>query len=182
MLWKQSKVNQRMNYIVSSGRDIYIGLKCQSLYLNTLLAQRTNLVWDQNLRKSYALFVRVITWTALGILFLLAIYWKMTVEEFLVTLFLPSLSAFVYGLENSRSHQQRALQSERIEKDISASFERDRNHADYSNPQLIREYQNQIFLRRSEPTVIAKWWYWIRQKKNNETMKKVNEILSNSCQ
>ncbi|MCR8985986.1 S-4TM family putative pore-forming effector [Brevibacillus laterosporus] len=158
-------------------RDWYTGLNCDSLYLNTLLAQRTNLIWDQNLRKRYATFLFRITWSAFIFLIILGIIWKMSVEDLLLTIVIPSLSAFVYGIQNARSHKQHAIKSKKTESYITASFEQSRNHSDHNNFQLLREYQNQIFLKRSEPLIIPKWYYWIHQKKDNEKMKKVNEFM-----
>ncbi|WP_342479507.1 S-4TM family putative pore-forming effector [Paenibacillus sp. FSL F4-0097] len=158
--------------------DWYRGLKCENSNLNALLAQRTNLVWDQNLRKGYSRFVAFITWGSFFSMVVFALFKSMTVEDFLVSLAIPSLSAIVYGIENSRSHLHRALRAEKIEKEVYETFIQNQNNKNYTDDFILREFQNHIYMSRTEPTVVAKWWYWIGRKKTDETYSKVNSMLS----
>lgn len=176
---KIRKASKRLKEDRNQLKNWYTGLNCTKKELNVLLAQRTNLIWDSNQRKKYAIAVGIITIMYLA--FTIVIGWNTSLGRYLLTLFLPSAPILIHGLKTVLANWTRAKQCESLAKDEMTSFEFITCKADSEIWQKCRQYQDIIYQKRCDTTLVPNWWYKLWRTENEDTMRAINEQMSNKA-
>ncbi len=133
--------------------------------LDVLLCQRANLVWDWCLRRHYAWGIAVLTSICFGSGVALAATTGQTVNDYILGVFLPSLLAYLHGIEVSKSHFRTANEKEDLGAEATALWESGLKALGALSEQQCRRIQDRIFLlRKTGPLVPDKWYDWLRSR------------------
>lgn len=145
--------------------------------LSTLLCQRTNLVWDWRLRRHYAWGISLATLALFSLGIILAVVTNQTVVDYILALFLPALAAILKGIEISRDHFKIAAEKEKVEKELSALWERGLKNPGLISEDHCRRIQDYIYVLRSQgPLVPDQWYAWLRDKYRIDMQLTVKEM------
>lgn len=122
--------------------------------LSVLICQRSNAVWASRQHRSYAyvLIAAMIAWGCLGVV--LALAHSATLQEYLVTVLLPSLPALLELSDLVKRHQWAAGQREAINEHLEGLISRE-GATDFE----IREVQDQLFGLRRDGANVPEWFY-----------------------
>ena len=147
--------------------------------LARLVCQRSNLWWDAELRRCYALAVAVI----IGILGLggvfVGVYKDFTQEKFLMAIIVPLMPAVFWGIRQYKAHNASASRQERLKEYVNKLWD-DTLEGKLSDTQLeveSRNLQNEIYENRSNNPLIFDWIYKILRNKQEVQMNKSAEML-----
>jgi hypothetical protein len=121
---------------------------------SVLLCQRANTVWARRQHRWYARVVIGLTvgWAVFGVL--TAVLHSASLGEYLVTILLPSLPAFLDASELSRVHAAAASARQLVEDQADAFFQ-----SGSPSHQDLREIQDQLFNLRREAPLVPQWFY-----------------------
>lgn len=132
--------------------------------LDVLLCQRSNLVWDWRLRRHYAWIISLLTIILFSFGIAFAVVTNQTLLNYLLALFLPSLSALLKGIEVSKNHFEIASEKEKTEKQISAVWETGLNNPNSVSQEHCRDIQDFVYILRSKgPLVPDQWYNWLQK-------------------
>jgi hypothetical protein len=122
--------------------------------ISVLICQRSNAVWASRQHRSYSyvLIAAIIAWGCLGVV--LALAHRATLQEYLVTVLLPSLPALLEVSDLVKRHQWAAGQREAINEQLEGLISRGRATAIE-----IREVQDQLFGLRRDGANVPEWFY-----------------------
>ena len=158
-------------------RDWYSDPGSTPYPLNVLLCQRSNLVWDWRLRRHYGTAITVLTAVYFIFTIVFVIATKQTLLDYILGLFLPSLSAFLQGIEVAKAHFTTAKEQEDKEKESSSLWESGLENPDSVSQEDCRKIQDWIYLRRSTGPLVPDWWYkWLRDKYDIDMRLVVEEL------
>ena len=129
--------------------------------LDVLICQRSGLVWDRHLRRSYATLFNVLTvgYCVAGIV--LGIVSHQMLAEYLAALLLPSMPALLEGLTIVREHTKIAAEEERVSQDILDLWDRGLDNPTLTTTAECRRLQDCSFLKRSNAPLVPDLWYWL---------------------
>lgn len=158
--WNKTLVGDRVDPEVAADwarkipEDERIGLKDWYSFVDglkpihqTLIAQRSNLVWDFRQRIHFSRFLTGSSIFLFVSLMVIAIAMKLSLLDYLLVFFIPSLSAIVTGIDSGRAHREIATTKQRISIKIRNVF--DQPHLEIP-PSLPREIQDQMFILRNK--------------------------------
>lgn len=158
-------------------KEWYQGLKATSHFSNVLLAQRTNIVWDMNLRKFYGNFLIVIFSLCLLLFIFIGFYLDLSFQSLILSLFIPSLPLLLHLVETAIAHKKRSYSlgavSTKITNEISNSTSDNLNIR-------CRQFQDCIYLKRCDINTVPEKIYWLKRITYDKLSKEVNEEYSNS--
>ena len=154
-------------------KNWYGFLQKNLISLNVLTCQRSNIIWDWRLRKSYFLSLLAM----LVILFLggvtASIFFKLTLSEYIISVFLPASSALVLGVKELLEHYDNYTSKLKLEAKLNSKIEKQKNgHNDVSEMEL-RQIQDVIFLSRKCSALVPTWYYNMKKKAYNKRMQAV---------
>lgn len=125
--------------------------------LAALICQRANLTWDVRQRRLLATIIGGAT--VLGFLVGVVVGWCKgeTLQSYVLAILVPSLSAYLLGVDAALEHWENAASKEKLEHDIRASLEA----ASTVVPEWerIRAIQDRIFLLRIVGAAVPDWLY-----------------------
>lgn len=127
--------------------------------LAILICQRSNLVWDWRLRKQFAWIIIIGLVTLFGFGLGMALYQKLTLETYLISILLPSASAFILGIKETKDHFDSAKSKEILEKKINSIWEKSMTTLIVPTKEDLRRVQDRIFQLRTNTALIPNWWY-----------------------
>ncbi len=149
--------------------------------LDVLLCQRTNLLWDWRLRKKYVWALGLITTLLLG--FEIAFCLNKTVVDFLTQYFIPSLSLFILAYENIMAHVEIANKKERMEKTITALYEKCiSGECSISLDRECRQVQDYIYSTRIRDAMIPDFWQNLFREQFQDDMQVATREYQNNSQ
>lgn len=125
----------------------------------TLLAQRTNLRWDSELRKLYAtaiLLGMVIMWVVIVVVGLVR---GLSLLDFVLA-FIPSVGASLLGIETVRSHRQHASNQHKLKERIETAWARAVKNRRAVKKTDLRSIQDEIYRLRTLAPPVPDWFYW----------------------
>jgi hypothetical protein len=149
-LSKQTEPDGDRSWYPSEGPEVWP--------LSVLLCQRSNAVWAARQHRSYGylLSILVILWGALGIV--VSLLHGAELSEYLTTVLLPSLPAFLDACESAGDHFDAAARRGAIGEVIQNLIE----HPPATVSDL-REIQDELFTLRREQTHVPEVFYrWIK--------------------
>jgi hypothetical protein len=143
--WKQEDTKARSWY-PSEGQEQWP--------LSVLLCQRSNAVWAARQHKSYAYLVGIaaVLWGAFGVI--AALVKGAELSEYLITVLLPSLPAFLDAIENVDAHSDAANRRTALSMTIRDLID----GGEAEEPQL-RDIQDELFRLRCEYTHVPEAFY-----------------------
>lgn len=170
-------LNQKFKGDRDKLKDWYQGLKATSHFSNVLLAQRTSIVWDMNLRKFYGNLLITVFILCLISFILIGFYLNVSVQTLILSLFIPSLPLLLHLIETAIVHKKRSYSlgvvSAKITNEISKSTS---DNIKYR----CRQFQDFIYLNRCDINTVPEKIYWIKRITYDRLSKEVNEEYSNS--
>lgn len=127
--------------------------------LSVLICQRSNLVWDWRLRKQFAwtIIIAILILFSLGLG--IALYNKLTLQTYLISILLPSASAFLLGIKEVKEHFDSAKSKEALEKKINSIWEKSMTSLVVPTKSELRQVQDKIYQLRTNTALIPEWWY-----------------------
>jgi hypothetical protein len=153
-------------------RDWYPGLNGSSHYKNVLIAQRTNIEWDINLRKFYTSLLVITGVLLIILLFVLGLVLNFTTQIFILSFMIPSLPLLLHLFETSYAHKQRITSlenaSSKVESELQ-NFPVDEVHY------TCRQLQDIIFLKRCDVNTVPDKVYWLKRNTYDKFAKEINE-------
>jgi|GEM_PF-772919 len=127
---------------------------------DTLIAQRSSVVWDNRLRTRYIWYLGGWLIALLIAQFWFAIDHDICTKDFLITIILPSLSAYIFGIRELREHIENRDGKKAMEKKIAGYILGCLESGKSPDPLIIRQYQDSIYnLRRCTALV----WDWFKK-------------------
>ncbi len=158
----------------------YTGLNSLNKMKNIIIAQRDNIVFDKNMRKTYYLGNIYALVIYLVIAFALGIMYEFKIEEFLASIIIPAINIVVYFTENILMIKNELEILREGELSIENLFLSASNNEDVVIDELTcREYQNFIYLKRRNWVMIPNYIYRMKQR-YEKTRMIVNKQLSSN--
>lgn len=158
-------------------KDWYPGLNASHHFLNVLIAQRTNVKWDINLRKFYTVLLAIIIIVYLVLIITIGMVTNLSLQTFLLSFLVPSLPLLLHMAETLNSHKQRYQSLESI---VSKLTKEINNFSSEGVKTKCREFQDAIFIKRCDINTIPDKVYWIKRLTYDKLAKEVNETFSNN--
>jgi hypothetical protein len=140
-------------------RDWYADTENVPSLMDVLLCQRSNLVWDWRLRRGYGWIVTVLTAAVFGVGVLLALSTNKTVADYILGLFIPSLSAYLQGIEVAKRHFRTVIEQEQLERQVSCLWDSGLQNTTIVTLNQVRCIQDCIFNFRSKGPLLPDFWY-----------------------
>lgn len=171
------RLNQKSKEKEGNFKDWYPGLKSPEHYLNVLVAQRTNIAWDIDLRRFYKnILYGVIT---LYIIILIAICFQINLptQTLIISFLVPSFPLILHLIETANGHKQRHESLERVLSKVTDEIKNfSKNDEGIAN--TIRGYQDIVFLKRCDVNMIPNKIYWLKRNLYDKIAKETNEEKS----
>lgn len=139
---------------VKTARDWYATGEGVPWPTSVLLCQRSNAVWARRQHRAYAIAVvgAARAWFVVGVL--VAALSAASLTEYLVTIALPSLPAFLDASDLARGHASAARSRQLLEDQTDALL-----RSGDATAQDLREIQDQLFNLRQEAPLVPGWFY-----------------------
>lgn len=157
----------------------YEGLESTNIIKNIIIAQRSNIVYDKNMRKAYYIENIAVLIIYLLIFFILGIVYKLNIEGFLVSIIIPAINIVVYFTDNIIMIKNELEILRECEISIKSLFEDIKNNKYSFDKKMCREYQDFIYLKRRNWVMIPNYIYNIKNK-FEKTRIIVNKQLSSN--
>ncbi|OLY95606.1 hypothetical protein SAMN05444008_1302 [Cnuella takakiae] len=141
--------------------------------LNILTSQRSNIIWDWRLRKSYftALLIALIALFLTGII--VSLVFKLTLAQYIISVFLPGASAFILGIKELLEHYDNYTSKQKLESKLNGIIEKFKKGNNEITDVLLRQFQDVIFLSRKCTALVPTWYYNWKKDSYNERMQTV---------
>ncbi|QPA61255.1 S-4TM family putative pore-forming effector [Lysinibacillus sphaericus] len=157
--------------------DWFPGLNSSDHYYNVLLAQRTSIIWDMDLRKIYS---NILKWIL--IMYIIVLIWipyllNLPFQTFIISLIVPSLPLILHLIETTNGHKQRYDALEKILTKVENNIS-NYSGTDESIKITCRSYQDIIFLNRCNVNMIPDKIYWVKRNLFDKIAKESNEEQS----
>lgn len=170
-------LNQKFKGDSEKLKEWYQGLKATSHFSNVLLAQRTSVIWDMNLRKFYGNLLLTFFSLCLISFILIGFYLNVPFQTLILTLFIPSLPLLLHLVETAIAHKKKSYSlgvvSAKITNEISKyTFDNIKDRC--------RQFQDIIYLNRCDINTVPEKIYWLKRITYDRLSKEVNEEYSNN--
>lgn len=172
---EKAEKHRRSDPLFSKLKDWYSpGVGQLPLAVARVLCQRVNIWWDAGLRKRYANWL---AWGLLSILLLLVILGMlrgMPLSDFIYSMLIPMLPAFLWTIREHKKQQETASTLDRLHTAACKLWERalKRKLADGQLKQASRDLQNEIYDHRRSAPFIFDWIYNRLRKADEAQMNK----------
>lgn len=171
------ELNQKFKGDRDKLKDWYHGLKATSHFYNVLLAQRTSVVWDMNLRKFYGNLLLTVFSICLITFILIGFYLNASFQTLILSLIIPSLPLLLHLIETAVAHKKKSstlgVLLAKITNEISITTSDDIKDR-------CRQFQDYIYLNRCDINTVPEKVYWIKRITYDRLSKEVNEEYSNT--
>jgi SMODS-associating 4TM effector domain len=169
--WNKFLVGNRISIeIITNATRKYRGdrVKLQNWYgdlsemphnLGVLVSQRSNLVWDWRLRKYFAWTIIISLLLLIGGDTSIAYNIEISKQDFILGLFLPSISAIIIGIRETKEHFEIASGKEKLEGQLTDLLDLAVSQKQNIDNQDLRQIQDKIFELRKKAALIPDWWY-----------------------
>lgn len=135
----------------------------------TLLCQRTNCSYDFTLRQRYTNTILLLAAATFLILLIVAGQNGLTVPNFISTVLFPSLPVFVLAYKQISTNKE-AIDNLKELKELIESRLENLNINDQVEPNLIRQIQDKIYLKRINSPLLPEWAYNILRQNLEDEM------------
>lgn len=132
--------------------------------LDVLICQRSNLVWDSQLRRRYARGLAVIVGAIFVVGAVVGLLARESFAEYLLGLCLPSLPAVLEGVDIYRSHSEYATKKDDLKEQVMLLWDGALTKGQPVTQEQCRELQDAIFVSRSTgPLVLDRLYQHFRR-------------------
>jgi len=154
----------------------YTGLSSENEYINILTAQRMNLCWSMY-QKSKFKFVLLWSLIALSLIFItIGCLYNFTLNNFFITIIVPSLSLFIYLIKNTYEINQQESEMRRVVLLIEQYIEED-NPTEYQ----LRTIQDAVYIYGRLPNhIVPNVFYNKVRNKLESIFKSTNKELTSN--
>jgi len=140
-------------------KDWYGDLDGITTNLSILICQRSNLVWDWRLRRQFAWTIIIALLILFGLGLGISLYHSLALQTYLISIILPSASAFILGIKEVKEHFDSAKSKEALEKKINFIWEKSMTSLVSPTKLDLRQVQDKIYQLRTNTALIPEWWY-----------------------
>lgn len=140
-------------------QDWYIDASQLPRAMGVLLRQRQNLSWDIEMRRRYAWCVGLLTTAAVLGGMVVAILRERSALEYVLIVLLPSLSAYVHGINTVLEHLRAARAKESARTLLREMWTDGLGRAGAVGESRLRQLQDRIFVLRSTQPPVPDWFY-----------------------
>lgn len=156
-------------------KDWYGGLKRSPHYLKVLIAQRTNIIWGNELKEKFKLFIGSLMLLIIVISICLAFYLNLNFIDTVVFLLIPSSPLLYLSVKSYLKLKSQINNNQTINGKILSDCE---NITD-DTVNRCRMYQDYIFTEnRTKSVLIPDWFYnFFRDDMNDMIIKTNNQLL-----
>jgi len=150
-------------------------------FLNILLAQRTNIVWDRRLKERYRNFLICVIIIIFIMEIIIASYLNPSFKEAISILFLSSFPLYFLLGEYAYELHRQITSNKAVDKQILNICESINKFFDIKLKFKCRQIQDYIYEKnRLKSILIPEWLYWLRRDKdNNDILEINNELVKN---
>ena len=171
------KLNEKSQEKEGNLKDWYPGLKSTDHFFNVLLAQKTSIIWDIELRKLYKWILYIILGLYIGIIFGICFFMELPTQTLIISFLVPSFPLILHLYETAIGHKQRHESLEKVLSKVTADVE-NYSKTDDGIVDNTRGYQDIIFLARSNVNMIPDKIYWLKRNLYDKIAKETNEAHS----
>ncbi|HEI9576255.1 MAG: S-4TM family putative pore-forming effector [Bacillota bacterium] len=172
------KLNEKSQEKEGNLKAWYPGLKSSSdHFFNVLLAQKTSIIWDIELRKFYKWILYIILGLYIIIIFGICFFMDFTTQTLIISFLVPSFPLILHLYETAIGHKQRHESLEKVLSKVTADVE-NYSKSDEGIVNNTRGYQDIIFLARSNVNMIPDKIYWLKRNLYDKIAKETNEAHS----
>lgn len=150
----------------------------QPLYIARIICQRSNILWDSQLRQRYSNWLIIVFIVLTVIVFLIGLIGGLTLEKFVLAVLNPLTPAFVFGCRQYIEHKEAATRLDQLRENAEALLQEVKKKL---SPHDIEtksySLQAQIYDNRRRSPLIFDWLYFWLKRKDEERMNKGAEAL-----
>jgi len=139
--------------------------------LDVLVCQRSGLVWDRRLRRSYAALFNAVTVGYLAFGIVIGVVTHQMLSGYIAALFIPSVPALLEGVRIVKEHSEIATEEERISDDVLDLWERGLDDPTAATIDECRRLQDCTYIKRSRGPLVPDRWYWLFQERHEKDMR-----------
>ncbi len=143
----------------SEFQNWYGDLKGINNTLSILICQRSNLVWDWRLRRTFARVIIVFLSIFLIAGIIISTTNHLALDTYLLSILLPSASAYILGVKEIIDNFNCASSKESLEKKIYGIWEKCIENSTIPGKSEMRQIQDRIYLLRTNTALIPDYWY-----------------------
>ncbi|MGE7022103.1 S-4TM family putative pore-forming effector [Solibacillus cecembensis] len=167
------ELNEKSQEKEGNLKDWYPGLKSSDHFFNVLLAQKTSIIWDIELRKLYKWILYIILGLYIGIIFGICFFMEFPTQTLIISFLVPSFPLILHLYETAIGHRQRYESLEKVLSKVTADVE-NYSKTDDGIVNNTRGYQDIIFLARSNVNMIPDIIYWLKRNLYDKIAKETN--------
>lgn len=171
------RLNEKSKEKEENLKNWYPGLKSSDHFLNVLLAQKTNIIWDIEQRKFYKYVLYLLLILYILILFVTCFLMNLPTQILIISFLVPSFPLILHLIETARGHKQRHESLEKVLPKVTADVEK-YSGSDNGIVNTSRSYQDIVFLKRCDVNMVPDKIYWLKRKLFDKIAKETNEALS----
>jgi hypothetical protein len=151
----------------------YGDLNAMPFPFNIIISQRSNVVWDWRLMRNYYFFslVALIIFAVGGIV--LSIYYSLSLENYITTIFLPSSSAYILGFKEIKENFDNYNGKQTFEKRLNAIIDGASTSDPNIDVHLLRQVQDVVYSFRKCPAVVPTWFHNLYRKSYDKRMQAI---------
>lgn len=143
---------------------------------DVVISQRSNVVWDWRLRQQYIILIIIALVALLIVQTCVSLAMKLLLSDFMLAIFLPSLSAYTAGIRELFEHHDNIKGKQSIEKKITTLLLDCVKTRQKPDKVTIRQIQDAIYILRKCPATIPDFfWKWRRNKYNKMMQMVIND-------
>lgn len=147
-------------------------------WLNVLIAQRTNIVWDKKLKQRYKVLLIFLVILFLILELLVSIWLKLLVVDFLLVIFVSSIPFYMLLLEIIFALHSQIKSNEIISSKILYDCKDLTDKSTNWCKNRCRQYQDYIYqANRVKSILIPERLYWLKRKDDNKEALETNRRL-----
>ncbi|ACA42254.1 MULTISPECIES: S-4TM family putative pore-forming effector [Lysinibacillus] len=174
------RLNQKSKEKEENLKDWYPGLKSPDHFLNVLLAQRTNIAWDIDLRKFYKNILYGVTTLYIIILIAICFQINLPTQTLIISFLVPSFPLILHLFETANGHKQRHESLEKVLPKVTGDIDNYSTNEQGMIANTIRGYQDIVFLKRCDVNMIPNKIYWLKRNLYDKIAKETNEEKSDN--
>jgi hypothetical protein len=163
-------------------RNWYPDTSTMGLLMSILICQRSNIVSDWRLTRSYGYLVGIVTTAIFVVGIVVAVVTDQKLVDYLLKFLIPSLAILVAGIETFREHLEISYKKQGKEQEVNQLLEQTEQCPESLTLGQCRQLQDYIFCLRSQQPLVPDWYYKIRRERYERDMQQAAEEFSSEMQ
>ena len=163
-------------------RNWYPDTSSMGLPMSILVCQRSNLVWDWRLTRSYGCLVGIVTAAIFVAGIVAAVITDQKLVDYLLKFLIPSSAILVAGIETFRDHLEIATKKQEKEQEVNRLWEQTKQRPESLTLDQCRQLQDYIFSLRSRQPLVSDWWYKMLRGRYERDMRQAADEFSSETE